>query len=235
MMRKVFSVALMATMACALGLAQSASAGVTIDVVFKDATVPSGITVLPGDADAPGCTFSGYYGTVVTGVRCMDVILRSTDPIIGMGVSVTYDNDNGLALVGMYEWRGVGVSFNKLGTLQKSCTPAGGIKENPGQIIQSFDCIIAPPNNPPVMNAGTYNIGTIIWDASGTSVGVEAVSAYLDMLVDGVIAILGGNIVDVSSSVVLGTHLLTIVPEPGTASLLGLGIVGLILAGRRRR
>ena len=59
MMRKMFSVALLATLACVFGL--SANAGVTIDVHFQDASIPSGITIQPGDL-GPGCDFGGYAG-----------------------------------------------------------------------------------------------------------------------------------------------------------------------------
>jgi len=234
MMRKMFSVAL-ATLACAF-MVQSANAGVTIDVVFQDATVPSGITLDPADsADmlGPGCVFTGYYGNSVATGRCMDVILTSTDEILGMGTSVTYDTTGGLTLAGMKEWVGVGVSFNKQGVLQKACSPPGGLTDW-GGAIQSFDCIIAPPSGPPQMAAGTYRIGTIIWDTTGVTAD-STVAAYINSLIDGVIALIDGNVVDISSQVVVGTHILTLIPEPGTASLLGLGLVGLVLAGRRNR
>jgi len=195
-MRKMFSVALMATLACAFGLAQNANAGVTIDVVFQDATVPSGITVLPGDMAAPGCTFTGYYKDTASG-RCMDVILTTTDLILGVGTSVTYDSDDGLVLAGLYEWKGYGVEFGKAGVL-KSCAPPGGLADNSG-VIQSFDCIIAPPSGPPEMPVGTYRIGTIIWDTSGVTPGQETIAAYIDMLVDGAIAFIDGNVVDIST------------------------------------
>jgi threonine dehydrogenase-like Zn-dependent dehydrogenase len=46
-------------------------------------------------------------------------------------------------------------------------------------------------------------------------------------------AVINGIITNVSATVVQGTH--RIIPEPGTAVLLGLGFVGLTLAARRRR
>jgi len=234
MMRKVFSVALIAAMACVFGLAQSANAGVTIDVVFQDATSPTGITIDPGDA-GPGCTFGGYYHVVVPTGRCMNVILTSTYDFVSMGVSVSYDTDNGLALASVYEWRGLGVAFDKSGNATASCSPFGGIVDN-GGIIQAFDCGVAPPAAPPQVGAGTYQIGTIVWDTSGTTAGTETISTVIAGG-DGFIAVINGNVISISKlgQVVVRSHILNIVPEPGTASLLGLGLVGLILAGRRSR
>jgi len=230
--------ALLVSLVCVAGLAASVAqdtrAGVTIDVVFLDATSPSGITIDAGDAGPGGCGPCGaYYCYVSSPGYCMDVILTTTDSIVGMSVSVTYDGDNGLALDSMAEWVGVGVSFNKVGTLQKACAPAGGLADN-GGILQSFDCIIPEPNVPPMMDPGTYHIGTIIWDTSATTPGTEMIQAVLAGG-DAVTAAINGNVVDVSASVVLGSHMLTIIPEPGTAALLGLGFVGLFLAARRRR
>jgi hypothetical protein len=230
MMRKVFSVALMATMA--LVFAQSAKAGVTFDVVFQDATTPSGISIPIGDP-GPGCTFSGYYSRTVSTGYCMDVLIRSDDPWIGAGVTVNYDTDNGLAVDQINEWIGMGVSWNAKGTLQASCIPAGGLVDDGAGTITQFDCIIAPPNAPPSVGPGTYKMGTIVWNTSATTAGTETIATYIGGA-DGVIAVINGNIIDVSAQVVLASHILTIVPEPGTASLLGLGLAGLIVAGRRR-
>jgi hypothetical protein len=226
-MRKVFSIALIATLAFVF--VQSANAGTTIDVIFNDAISPTGITILPGDAAAPGCTFTGYYGRTVSTGRCMDVILKTTDPLIGFSARVGYDSDNGLAVGSFYEWLGVGVSFNAKGTLQKSCILMDGITDN-GLEVGKFDCAIPPPNAPPSLAPGTYRIGTIVWDTSGTTSGTETIS----VLITGVGAVINGIITNVNATVVSGSHII-VIPEPGTASLLGLGFIGLILAGRRSR
>ncbi|MBW1686843.1 MAG: hypothetical protein JRS35_17465 [Deltaproteobacteria bacterium] len=151
----------------------------------------------------------------------MDVILTSTVPIIGLSVSVTYDSDNGLALAAMHEWKGVGVAFNKAGVPQRFCSPTGGLVDN-GGVLQSFDCSIGPRFNPPTLAAGTYKIGTIVWDTTGFTPGQETIAGYIDDLRDGVAAVINGNVVFlISADIVVRSHLLTSDPPCGNGVIEG--------------
>jgi hypothetical protein len=230
MMRKVFSVALLATL---FGLVQSANAGVTVDVIFQDTTLPTGITITVGDPNqvGPGCTFSGYYGRTVSTGYCMDVVLTTTEELIIVQTDVGYDNNNGLSVMQVNEWIGLGVSWNAKGTLQKSCSPVSGVADDAAGTISDFDCGVPLPAPPGAIAPGTYKIGTIVWATAGTTTGTETIA----VLLTAVGAVINGNVVNYTSQTVAGSHILNIVPEPGTASLLGLGLVGLILAGRRSR
>jgi hypothetical protein len=91
-------------------VAQDARAGVTIDVVFQDATSPSGITINAGDWGV-GCAFGGYYGGFIATAYCMDVIMTTTWEFTEVGVSVAYDSDNGLEVTQINEWRGIPLVF----------------------------------------------------------------------------------------------------------------------------
>ncbi len=240
-MRKPCALVLLVTFSWIGLLGRDVRAGVTIDVVFRDAAAPSGITINAGDA-GPGCAFGGYYGRSVSTGYCMDVMLYTTDTLIGVSAAVAYESDNGLSVASIYEWKGVGVSFNKVGTLLKECAPWSGVSDD-GSQIGSFDCMIPPPNLTTPMAAGTYRLGTIVWDTSGTTTGAERiriVDAYAGV-------VFNGNIPDIVLPPELGDHVLNIIPEvvpvpsmgaTGMAVLgvavFGIGIVGLLIAARRR-
>jgi len=221
-MQKCLALVLLVTLSWIGGLAQDARAGVTIDVVFQDATTPSGHWATPG-APGPGCVFQGYYGkrdgSGVSWGHCMDVILTSTVPMVSLSMSVIYESYNGLALAAMYEWKGVAVGSGKQ---SGTCSPTGGLADN-GGILQSFDCSIAVPVNPPVLPAGTYRIGTIVWDTSGWFfAGQETILTYIDDLVDGVGAIINGNVIFLTSAdIVARSHYLRSDPPCGNGVIDG--------------
>jgi hypothetical protein len=78
--------------------------------------------------------------------------------------------------------------------------------------------------------AGTWTLGSVNFNLTGTLVGTHEIENFWRDGIDDIINTVGhlpGGAPGASGYV-------TVVPEPGTVSLLGLGIVGLVLAGRRR-
>jgi hypothetical protein len=225
----MLSIAVMAALA-AVGFARGASATVSVDLVWQD-TGNSTLTISANDPGAT-CNLTGFNGGPVAG-RCMDVIVTITgDTLVSIGTSVTFNSASGLDFSQGWQWWGTSwVQGGKTATM----VPLGSHSAYefiPNSVVSDFNGVIAPPAGPPSLPAGTYKVGTIVWNTSGVT-SSSVLSAFISAL-DG---FANGALVDITTLVNLGTASLnvTVVPEPGTASLLGLGLVGLIVAGRRNR
>jgi hypothetical protein len=77
-------------------------------------------------------------------------------------------------------------------------------------------------------------MGTVVWkvNAGVNSDGADIISGILDVNID-TFADAGFN--NISNLVLFRGATVNLVPEPGTGALLGFGLVGLVLAARRRR
>ena len=214
-------------------LAANASANYTIDLIWSD-TGTATLTLSPGDPSVGpvggACAGGFLYDGSATG-RCLEVRLTATAPLTAALVTLGWNtaasglqvDHVGLKSHGIYGASGFAGASPTQPTVAGTANCAGlGCDTAFG----SFGGVTGAP-----LVAGSYTIGSINFDTSGTLVGVHNILVFLRTGIDGVTD-RKFNVVPVQLN---GALISDAIPEPGTASLLGLGVLGLCAIARRRR
>jgi len=233
-MRKVFSVALMAAMVCLVGMTKDAGAAVTFSLVWTG-TTGTGIT---GTSD-----IAAGIGDVLT----LSIRMTTDQTLGGHGVSLAFDTDLGNELNlfnpnGAAEWAGSNFGTTAMATnyspINVGVGPPPAVDSTGGAggsitLIESGQI-----TGTLFLPVGTYTVGTARFVANGALNPQGDGNDVFVGLFGGGDAVLNNafGVIPIGSLSFLGASVNSaVIPEPGTASLLGLGLVGLVLAGRRSR
>jgi len=248
-MRKVFSVAMMAAMVCLVGMSRDASATATVTLIWGACGGGAGGCVGVGTS-----TLSVAAGGGQT-VR-LDVLMShdETSGIDAHAFSLNFDTDlgNELDFTGMaaIEWTGTDADPSGASQVYGPFTSGTqGTVESTGAVagrVNSVESGSVTANNLP-RNGVAYSVGTFtatapatyrvaqvffIVTANGGIDGADVFSGMFNGLAD---VTSNGNAQVVAFNYGDATLNMPPIPEPGTVSLLGLGLLGLVLAGRRGR
>jgi hypothetical protein len=226
MMRKLFVLAMVAGLVGLGGFVRDARAGATVDLLFIGVN---------GGSIAATNTVTVDVGDILT----MAVRMRNDEAITVLVYSTNYDLDldNELDVVTQFMWAGVAIN----GKASDFFAPiGGGFSPTTATFVGSFQGsttnLSLPRTLPPAGGAfaGGYQMGTVTWKVAAgvNNDGADIISGLLNPGVDGAADALFG---DLTPELLFNSATVNFVPEPGTASLLGLGLVGLMLMGRRSR
>jgi len=222
-MRKLLGMAMFLGLVVAGGLAKDASAGATIDLVFVELNglpilATDTVTLLPGGGDT----------------LKMNIVMRTSESLSGHAFSINYDLDGDNELDVLHRGNWTGVTINAKATVFYAPI-AGAFSPTTPTFVGSWNSTNGA-NTSTFMpaNPGGYTIGTVVWTV-GAGVNTDGQDIIIGFLNPGVDGLGGAAFANISASALFKGATVNVIPEPGTAALVGFGLVGLILAGRRNR
>jgi hypothetical protein len=233
MMRRI-ALVMMFTMASLVGFSGAAGATPTVNLVWAST-----------DNTDPGITGVGTSSILAQSgdTLLMEIYLTAgTEGIRAYGISIAFDTD--LRVVG---------TPNEYGTAPASfpCSPfpicftgprpnlqplGAGINGwdtgTPG-FVYTFESATLSASNYAYDTFGPMKIGDIMFEVQPAVAtdGVDAMSGFFNPGVDAILDAANNSV----GAVFGGAAVNLFGPEPGTATLLGLGLLGLAVAGRRTR